>query len=60
MLIGQIEQEILEGNFWYFWLYCHSNTNSTRDDLIDNLNKEGTALQLNYPEICCDVQDHGD
>lgn len=25
MLIGYIEQEILEGRFWYFWL--HSCTN---------------------------------
>lgn len=23
MLIGQIEQEILEGRFWFYWLQTH-------------------------------------
>jgi hypothetical protein len=31
MLTGYIEQEILEGRFWYFWLHCRPNDSGPMD-----------------------------
>lgn len=35
MLIGQIEQEILEGRFWSYWMQANSYLDNNEVDLIN-------------------------